>query len=689
MMLAPVATGSLDKTALLRLYETMLLIREAESRMVALYQRGEFKGHVLPALGQEAIPAALSLVLRPTDYVVTGHRGGGHYIAHGGNLDGMFAEYYHKATGVMKGRGGQMHLLDREANVIAGNAIVGAQWVLGTGAALAARMEGGDRVAVIVGGEGSTNRGTFHEGINFAAVKKLPALYVVEFNGYQMWNPAAEILPVADLSERAKAYGIPGVTVDGNDPIAVLEAAEALIARARRGEGPALLECKTFKWTDSGTNRRLPKELAEEWMTQRDPVAMFRQRLVEQGALGEAEDVAVRARVTARVDRAVEFARASPDVSPTDGLDEVYATRGTHPASLPAVIAGGDAGRGDPGRGNPAPTDGKPTRYVDAIRDALAEELSRDPRVFVYGEAIGGEQQGIFKATAGLQEEFGPLRVMETPLSEAAIAGSAIGAAIFGMRPVAEIMFNNLLALVGDELHNQAGKFHYLSGGSITVPAVIRTASWMRVTSGPHHCGLLDAWLMNTPGIKVVSPATPADAKGLLKAAIRDANPVVFLEHSALYKTEGLVPEGDYIVPIGVANVVRKGRDVSIITYGFLVGESLAAAQMLEEAGLPDGPIDAEVVDLRTLKPLDKATVLASVRKTGRAVVAYEGTKYAGAGAEVAALIAEESIDWLEGPVVRVAMPDVPYPSNPTLLTEIMIDRHHIIAGVRRAMGII
>jgi 2-oxoisovalerate dehydrogenase E1 component len=662
-MLAPVTTGSLDKAALLRIYETMLLIREAESRMVELYQRGEFKGHVLPALGQEAIPAALSQVLRPTDAVVTGHRGGGHYIAHGGDLDGMFAEYYHKATGVMKGRGGQMHLLDRNANVIAGNAIVGAQWVLGTGAALAARMEGGDRVAVVVGGEGSSNRGTFHEGLNFAAVKKLPALYVVEFNGYQMWNPAEEILAIRNLSERAAAYGIPGVTVDGNDPLAVFEAAKELVDRARRGEGPALLECKTFKWTDSGTNRRLPKELAEEWKTQRDPVALFRQRLIGQGDLDEAEDAAIRERVKARVDRAVEFARTSPEVGPTDGLDEVYAT----PAGSPSAALQG-------------PT--RNLRYVDAIRDALAEEMSRDPKVFVYGEAIGGEQQGIFKATAGLQEEFGPLRVMETPLSEAAIAGSAVGAAIFGMRPVAEIMFNNLLALVGDELHNQAGKFHYLSGGSVSVPAVIRTASWMRVTSGPHHCGLLDAWLMNTPGIKVVSPATPADAKGLLKAAIRDNDPVVFLEHSALYKTEGPVPDGDYIVPIGVATVVRKGRDASIITYGFLVGESLAAAQMLEAEG-----IDLEVIDLRTLKPLDTVAVLASVRKTGHAVVAYEGTRYAGAGAEVAALIAEEGIDWLEGPVVRVAMADVPYPSNPTLLTEIMVDRHHIIAGVRRAMG--
>jgi pyruvate/2-oxoglutarate/acetoin dehydrogenase E1 component len=410
--------------------------------------------------------------------------------------------------------------------------------------------------------------------------------------------------------------------------------------------------------------------LAEEWKTNRDPIDLFRKRLVAVGVLDETCDAAIRRRVKDCVDGAVAFAKASPDVAPTDGLDDVYCVR---TAAMPLDRAAAVA--------EPRSTAARTMKYVDAIREALAEELSRDGNVFLMGEAIGGDQQGIFKATSGLQDEFGRQRVMETPLSEAAIAGSAVGAAIFGGRPVAEIMFNNLLALVGDELHNQAGKFHYLSGGQVRVPVVIRTASWMRVASGPHHCGLLDAWLMNTPGIKVVSPATPADAKGLLKAAIRDDDPVVFLEHSALYKTEGPVPVAEYTIPIGVASVVRAGSDVSVITYGFLVGESLAAAELLADEG-----IDVEVVDLRTLKPLDAATVLASVRKTGKVVVAYEGTKFAGAGAEVAALIAEEAIDWLEGPVVRVAMPDVPYPSNPILLTEITVDREDIIAGIRRAM---
>jgi acetoin:2,6-dichlorophenolindophenol oxidoreductase subunit alpha len=219
---------SLSEAALLNIYETMLLIRESEQRMVALFKQGEFKGHVLPCLGQEAIPAAFRQVLSPHDYVVTGHRGGGHYVARGGDLNGLWAEYYGKRTGIMKGRGGQMHLVDMQVNTLAGNAIVGAQWGLGTGAGLAAFMEGKGRIAAVFGGEGSTGRGTFHEGINFAAVKKLPVIYVCEFNGYQLWNPAAEVLPVGDIAQRAAAYGIPGVTVDGNDPVAIYDAAAEL-----------------------------------------------------------------------------------------------------------------------------------------------------------------------------------------------------------------------------------------------------------------------------------------------------------------------------------------------------------------------------------------------------------------------------------------------------------------------------
>ncbi len=657
---------SLSQNELLEIYETMLLIRESELKTVALFKAGELPhGHVLPCLGQEAIPAAFSQALQPTDFVITGHRGAGHYLARGGDLNGLWAELYGKRTGVMKGRGGHMHLVDMRVNTIAGNAIVGAQWVLGVGAGLAAKLAGVGAIVACFGGEGSTNRGTFHEGLNFAAVKKLPVIFVCEFNGYQLWDEAAQVLSVENVADRAAGYGIPGLTVDGNDPLAVYEAAMELAARARAGHGPALLECKTFKWTDSGSNLRLPKEKVDHWQSQCDPVKLYRRKLEELGVLNDALAEEISARVNEKVDAAIAFGRQSELPAPTEGLDEVY--------SMPL----------QPGVNGDLPaTATKPMQYVEAIREALREEMMRDERVFLLGEGLGGGQQGVFKVTKGLQQEFGPERVMDTPLSEAAIAGGAVGAAIFGRRPVAEIMFNNLLALCGDELHNQAGKFYYASGGQVTVPAVIRTSSWMRMVSGPHHCGVLDAWMLHSPGLKVVAPSCAADAKGLLKASIRDSDPVVFVEHSALYFKEGPVPVADYVLPLGRAAIKRRGRDVSVITYGVLVDDALQAATELAQQG-----IEVEVVDLRTLKPLDVETILDSVRRTSRVVVAYEGYKTGGVGAEIAALIAENIIEYLDGPIIRVALPDAPQPHNASLLQAATVGRSEIIAGIERALA--
>jgi 2-oxoisovalerate dehydrogenase E1 component len=660
----------LDREDMLDIYEVMLTVRESESRTVSLFKKGELQhGHVLPCLGQEAIPAAFSKVLKDSDYVITGHRGAGHYIARGGDLNGLWAELYGKRTGVMKGRGGHMHLVDMRANTIAGNAIVGAQWVLGTGAGLAAKLEENGAMVAVFGGEGSTNRGTFHEGLNFAAVKKLPIVFVCEFNAYQLFNHASEILPIENIADRAASYGIPGITVDGNDPLAVYEAAAELAARARAGEGPGLLECKTFKWTDSGSNLRLPKEEVEYWKTHKDPVRLYQARLEELGVLDAAMDEEIRRRVNVRLDTAVAYARQSEDPSPEEGLDEIY--------SMPVADQGHDLPIA------PTRTKDIQMQYVEALRETLREEMLRDERVFVMGEGVGGMQDGVFNVTQGLQKQFGEWRVMDTPLSEAAIAGAGVGAAIFGRRPVAEIMFNNLLALCGDEIHNQAGKFFYVSGGQVMVPVVIRTCSWMRMVSGPHHCGVLDAWMLHTPGIKVVAPSSPADAKGLLRASIRDDDPVVFIEHSALYFVEGPVPEGDYVIPLGKAHVKREGADVSVITYGVLVNETLHAADELARED-----VDVEVVDLRTLRPLDVETILSSVEKTGRVVVAYEGYKTGGVGAEISALIAESAIDCLDGPVVRVAAPDMPQPHNATLLHSVTVDKDDIIAGIKQALGL-
>ena len=324
----------------------------------------------------------------------------------------------------------------------------------------------------------------------------------------------------------------------------------------------------------------------------------------------------------------------------------------------------------------------KEMRYVEALREALREEMLNDEKVFLIGEGIGGKQEGVFKVTAGLQEEFGEERVIETPISESAIAGAAVGAAVFGMRPVAEIMFGNLFALCADEIHNQAGKFHYLSGGQVKVPAVFRIPTWMRMVSGPHHCGTLDAWMLNTPGIKVVAPSTPADAKGLLKTSIRDDDPVVFIEHSSLYNVTGMVSEEETLTPIGKARVARRGKDVTVITYGIVVHDALKAADTLKKEGT-----EVEVIDIRSLKPLDMDLILESVKKTGKVVLPYEGPKTGGVGAEIAALITERAFDYLDGPVVRVAGPDTPQPANEILLTAISMESKNIVDGVKRAMG--
>lgn len=323
----------------------------------------------------------------------------------------------------------------------------------------------------------------------------------------------------------------------------------------------------------------------------------------------------------------------------------------------------------------------KNMKMVDAIREALREELQRDENVFLLGEAIGGMQGGIFQVTRGLDAEFGKDRVVETPISEAVLGGIAVGAAAFGMRPVVEIMLGSLMTLVVDEVHNQAGTLHYTSGGKINCPCVFRTCDWMRIISGPHHCGNIDAMWLNSPGIKAVSPSTPYDAKGLLKAAIRDNDPVIFIEYSPLFTKTGDVPEEDYIVPIGKADIKREGSDVTFICYATTVGDALEAAELMALEG-----VSVEVLDLRTIMPYDKEAIRASVEKTGRVIIAYEGYKTGGVGSEIAAFIAEECIESLSAPILRIACKDVPNPSNAILIDGIAIGKGQILDAIHRVM---
>jgi pyruvate/2-oxoglutarate/acetoin dehydrogenase E1 component len=320
----------------------------------------------------------------------------------------------------------------------------------------------------------------------------------------------------------------------------------------------------------------------------------------------------------------------------------------------------------------------KEVTYRDALREALVEEMQRDESVFILGEDVGRYWEGAFKVTKGLAETFGEERVRDTPISESAIVGAAVGAAITGMRPIAEIMFGDLTTLAMDQIVNQAAKIHYMFGGQVSVPLVIRTPFGGGVNIAAHHSQSLEAWFMHAPGLLVVAPSTPYDAKGLLKTAIRNDNPVFFCEHKLLYPIKGAIPEETYTVPLGSARVAKEGTDITIIATMFMVHEAINAADMLKKEG-----VNAEVIDPRTLVPLDTDAIVTSVRKTGRAIVVCEGCKTAGVGAEIAAMIAEEAIDYLDAPLTRVAAADTPIPFSPPLEKAVLPNRDTIIKAVR------
>ena len=526
---------------------------------------------------------------------------------------------------------------------------------MATGAALSMKLQGEDRCVVCFFGDGASNTGNFHESLNMASAWTLPVVYVVENNLYGMSVPFEKVSATPDIAARATAYDMPGVVVDGMDPIAVYEAVSAALARARRGEGPTLIECKTYRWyghSRSDPRKYRTKEEEQGWRD-RDPVRVFARRLLEMDIATQEELDAVEECAVHAIEAATAFALESPMPDPAEVEEDVYVVSPPTPAEVEAERRLRERVRTDPSIPK--------KRYWEAVRDAMREEMLRDPRVFVMGEDVG-LYGGAYGATRGLFDEFGRERVMDTPISEALIGGAAVGAAMTGMRPVAEIMYVDFTPLAMDQIANQGAKNRYMFGGKTAVPMVIRTEGGAGRSIAAHHSQSLEALWTHFPGIYVVMPATPYDAKGLLKAAIRNDNPVMFIEHKMLYGVEGPVPEEDYVVPLGVADVKREGSDVTIVSYSRMVLRALEAAEELAKQG-----ISAEVVDLRSLKPLDLETVVASVRKTGRIVGVTEAYKTGSYLSELFTLVNEAAFDWLDAPMVRVTALDVPVPMSETL----------------------
>jgi 2-oxoisovalerate dehydrogenase E1 component len=648
----------------------MMRIRKFEEKYMDLLMRDIAKGASHLYIGQEAVAVGSVAAIRKDDYITSTHRGHGHCIAKGADLKLMMAELLGKATGYCKGKGGSMHVADVSSGNLGATGIVGSNIPIATGAALSIKMRKTDQVVLCFFGDGAANTGAFHESLNMAAIWKLPVVYICENNLYGMSVSVKKAFPFEDIAERAKGYNIPGVIVDGMNVLNVKETVEKAVERARKGEGPTFIECKTYRYYGhslSDPRRYRTKDEEEFWRT-KDPIGSFSRKLLEAGILTEEELKMLEKEVTREVDEAEKFALNSPYPSIESVYEDLYTEIYIDPKTSIKDLA-------------TAKKTGLKTRkinYRQALNEALREEMLRDERVFIMGEDVG-VYGGAYGVTRGLYDEFGPERVRDTPISEAAIAGAAAGAAMTGMRPVAEIMYIDFITLAMDQIVNIAAKNRYMFGGKSIVPVVYRTQGGAGRGIAAHHSGSLEAWFIHSPGLFVVMPSTPFDAKGLLKTCIRDNNPIVFIEHKMLYNVEGEVPEVEYTVPLGVADIKRVGTDVTIIAYSRMVHIALEAAEELAKEG-----IEAEVVDPRTLKPLDIDTIIKSVRKTHRAVVVHEACKTCGFGAEITSLIMEEAFDYLDAPIIRVAGADVPIPMSPVLEAAVIPSKENIIEAVKK-----
>ncbi|CAN5230311.1 dehydrogenase E1 component subunit alpha/beta [soil metagenome] len=642
------------------------LPRLIEEKMLRLVRQGRLSKWS-SCIGQEAIAVGVVQGLRPDDWVLPMHRDLGVFTARSVDLDRLFSQVLGKADGFTHGRDRTFHFGSLDHRIVGMISHLGAMVPVADGLALAARLRGEDRVVASFSGDGGTSEGDFHEAVTLAAVWKLPVLFVIENNGYGLSTPVVEQYACADLADRGPGYGIPGVVADGNDVLAVVRAVRAAAERDRQGGGPTLLEFKTFRMRGheeaSGT-AYVPPELLEQW-AELDPLVRFDRVLDERGLLTGGERAALREELKVDVDGRVAAAQSRPE------------PRSTPAAELTAVVTA--APRPSLSRRAPIPA-GAPVerRYLDAISDGLAEAMRTDPGVVLIGQDIA-EYGGAFKVTNGFVAEFGRHRVRNTPIVESGAIGAALGLALDGFRPMVEMQFGDFVTCGFNQIVNNLAKTHYRWG--VPVPVVIRVPVGGGMGAGPFHSQNVEAWFTHVPGLKVVAPATPSDAKGLLLAAFDDGNPVLYLEHKLLYRSAaGPVPTGWHTVPIGEASVVRPGDDATIVTYGVGVGWALDAAAALAADGH-----DVEVIDLRSLLPWDRETVLDSVARTGRALVLHEAPLTGGFGAEVAATIAEHGFESLDAPVARLGGLDTPVPAS-RALEEITSPRERVVPTLRRLL---
>jgi 2-oxoisovalerate dehydrogenase E1 component len=654
----------------LKFYETMVTIRDFENKIRELMYQNLVGGAAHLSVGQEAVAVGVCAATRKDDYIYSTHRGHGHMIAKGADTGKMLAEILGKASGYCKGMGGSMHVADMDLGICGANGIVGGGLTLAPGAGLSSKILGQNRVAVCFFGDGAANQGGFHEAMNLCSVWKLPVLYVCENNQYAMSTPLKRSIGEGVvIAQRAKAYGLESRQIDGNDVMAVYENALDMVAKVRSENKAMLLECMTYRqeghYCGDPCGYRDKAEV-EKWKQENDPITRYEQFLISKQHVTQGQLDQIKSRIALSLNEIAENVLHDPEPAVDTDLEAMVfvdlhaSTDIAEPKGVPTIEC----------------------TYRDAANRALDEELGRDKRVVLFGEDVG-LHGGAFQVSKGLYQKYGPDQVMDTPLSEGAIVGCALGAAATGLIPIAEIQYSDFMTVAMDQIVNQIAKAHFMFGGKVNAPLVLRAPCGAGGRgNAAQHSQSLEAWFVHTPGLKVVMPSTPYDLLGLLKTAVRDPDPVIFLEHKSMYNNKGLVPKQEYLIPFGKADIKRQGTDITIVATSRMVIFSLEAAEILQKQG-----ISVEVIDPRTLVPLDSETILSSVAKTGKALVVSEDCLTAGISAELSALITENIFDELDGPVVRLAARNVPIPYNRQLEQTCVPSVKRIVESVRQMLG--
>jgi 2-oxoisovalerate dehydrogenase E1 component len=654
----------LDEATLLEWFNLMLLGRQIDYRCQVLNRQGRAP-FIISCAGHEAAQVGVAWPLRPRyDWISPYYRDIVLCFRMGLTpLDLMLSVLAKPADPASGGKQTPGHFSDTRLNIISGGSPLATQMVHACGAAYALRMDGTDRVVMTSYGEGAGSEGDTHEAFNFAAIYRLPVVFVCQNNGFAISVPFDKEYAIEHAAQRAAGYGFPGVTLDGRDPVTCYHVAKQAVARARAGEGPTLIECLVDRLgahSSEDDQRRYRSQAELDQLAANDCLERFKHRLLEEGLLTEQALAEHEERVRAEVTQATRQGLDSPDATPDDALTHVYSM------DVP------DAREPDPAAGS------EELNMVAAVRDALTWEMEHDQRVIVLGEDVG-PKGGVFLVTDGLYARFGEQRVIDTPIAESSIAGIALGLALAGKRPVAEMQFTDFAHMAFNQITNEIAKFRYRSNGDWGVPLVIRAPMGGHSHGALYHSQSIEARFA-TPGLKIVIPASPYEAKGLMIAAMRDPDPVLFFEHKRLYRMfKERVPRGDYLIPLGRSRVVRAGDDLSVFCYGLMVHYAMEAAANLEQEGW-----STEVVDLRTVYPLDREAILASARKTGKCLVVYEDNFSVSIGSEVAALVADEGWPWLDAPVRRLGGLDVPaMPYAPPMEDRFMPNPDKITAALR------